>query len=150
SYLAPFIAALVSAGAGMMLSVGRAARLVGSLAMAGGAITELVVLNGISGRLASAVPLVVAVTVICAVALALPVPRRARTVTVALALAGLMAAPATWAADTVGHATSSTFPAGGPSSASVGGPGGGGPGGSGAALGGGSHRFGGFPGGAGA
>src|SRR5213076_133658 len=35
--------------------------------------------------------------------------------------------PATWAAQTLGHATSSTFPAGGPASASLGGGGFGGP-----------------------
>ncbi len=148
SYLAPFIAALVGAGAGMMLSGGRTARMVGPLAIAGGAITELVVLNGISGDLTWAVPLVIAASVVCALALAFNVPRQARTVAVALALAALMAAPATWAADTVGHATSSTFPAGGPAGASSGGPGGPGAGGGGGpALTGGSHRFGGFPGG---
>jgi hypothetical protein len=37
----------------------------------------------------------------------------------------LLAAPATWAADTLGHATSGTFPAGGPASATAGGPAGG-------------------------
>ena len=51
-----------------------------------------------------------------------------------------------WAAETLGHATSSTFPAGGPASASIGGPGGGGgPGGFGggaARSGGGAGRFG--------
>jgi hypothetical protein len=52
-------------------------------------------------------------------------------------MAALLAAPATWAAETVGHATSSTFPTGGPASASIGGPGGFGGGGRG------SGRFGG-------
>ena len=147
SYLAPFIAALVGAGAGMMLSGGRRSRIFAPLAIAGGAVTELVVLGGIGGSLAWAVPLVVAVSIACAVALALNVPRRARTVAVAVALAALLAAPATWAAETLGHATSSTFPAGGPASASVGGPGGGGPGGGrGNPFAGGSPRFGGFPG----
>ncbi len=42
----------------------------------------------------------------------------------AVALAALLAAPATWAAETLGHATSSTFPAGGPASAQNGGFGG--------------------------
>jgi hypothetical protein len=52
-------------------------------------------------------------------------------VLVAVALAALMAAPATWATETLGHATSSTFPTGGPEAAeqisngSGGGPGGG-------------------------
>jgi hypothetical protein len=48
---------------------------------------------------------------------------------VAVAFAALLAAPATWAAQTLGHATSGTFPTGGPASAEVGGPGGGGFGG---------------------
>ena len=154
SYLAPFIAALVGAGAGMMLSGGRRSRIFAPLAIAGGAVTELVVLGGIDGSLTWAVPLVVAVSIACAVALALNVPRRARTVAVAVALAALLAAPATWAAETLGHATSSTFPAGGPASASVGDPGGGAPGGAGGGrpggLAGGSHHFGGLPGAGGA
>lgn len=45
-------------------------------------------------------------------------------------LALLLYAPATWAVDTLGHATQSTFPSGGPASASAGGLGGG-PGGAG-------------------
>jgi hypothetical protein len=54
---------------------------------------------------------------------------RVRAVVLAVAMAALLAAPAAWAADTLGHATSSTFPAGGSASASIGGPGGGGSGG---------------------
>jgi hypothetical protein len=63
------------------------------------------------------------------VALVLPrVGPRARVVAVAVALAALLAAPATWAAETLGHATNGTFPAGGPASVTKGGPGpGGGP-----------------------
>jgi hypothetical protein len=55
------------------------------------------------------------------------VPRlvpRVRVVVIAAALAGLLAAPAAWAAETLGHATNGTFPAGGPASASMTGPGG--------------------------
>jgi hypothetical protein len=47
-----------------------------------------------------------------------------RTVLVAAGIGALMLAPATWATETLGHAASSTFPAGGPGSAG-GGPGGG-------------------------
>ena len=45
----------------------------------------------------------------------------------AVAVAGLLAAPAAWSAQTLGHATSGTFPAGGPATAAgvIGGPGGG-------------------------
>jgi hypothetical protein len=52
-------------------------------------------------------------------------------------MAALLIAPAAWSVQTLGHATSSTFPAGGPASAGMGGrggfggPGGGGPGGGG-------------------
>ena len=49
---------------------------------------------------------------------------RARLAVVGVAIAALTAAPATWAAETIGHATSGTFPAGGPASAGFGGPGG--------------------------
>jgi hypothetical protein len=76
-------------------------------------------------------------------------------VVVGVALAALLAAPTTWAAETIGHATASTFPAGGPASAQggtgsgFGGPGGGGFGGpGGGGLGGsGRGRFGGAGGG---
>ena len=131
SLLAPFAAALVGAGAGLMLpaSLGgagraRTARVLAPLAIAGGAVTELVVLGEIGGALSWAAPLVIVVGVACAVALSLRLPRRVHGAVVALALAALLAAPATWAAETLGHATSSTFPAGGPASASAGGPGG--------------------------
>ena len=51
---------------------------------------------------------------------------RVRKGLLAVALAGLFAAPAAWAGETLGHATSSTFPAGGAASAGgFGGPGGG-------------------------
>jgi hypothetical protein len=61
------------------------------------------------------------------------------------ALAMLLVAPTTWAADTLGHATNGTFPAGGPANAGGGGFGGRGPGGGGPPPGG---ARGGFPGGA--
>jgi 4-amino-4-deoxy-L-arabinose transferase-like glycosyltransferase len=131
SYLAPMIAALVGAGAGMMLGSGRTARIVAPALIAGGAITDLVVLGELGGQLTWAVPLVVAVGGASAVLLATALPARVRRVTVGVAIAALLAAPATWAAETLGHATSGTFPAGGPASAGAfgGGPGGGGPGG---------------------
>ena len=126
SLLAPFIAALIGAGAGQMLAAGRGARVLAPLAIAGGAITELVVLNEIGGQLSWAVPLVIAVAGLSALALATSVSPRTRKILVGVALAALIAAPATWAAETLGHATSGTFPTGGPASASVGGPAGGG------------------------
>ena len=145
SLLAPFVAALIGAGAGQMLASGRVARVLAPLAIAGGAITELVVLSEIGGQLSWAVPLAIALAGLSALALMTTVSPRTRKILVGVALAALMAAPATWAAETIGHATSGTFPTGGPASASIGGPGGGGgPGGVGARGGG---RFGGFAGG---
>ncbi len=124
SLLAPFAAALVGAGASTILSERRAARVIAPLAVAAGIVTELVVLGELSGQLAWAVPLVIAFAGVGAVLLALPLPTRARGVVLGVAMAALLAAPATWAAETLGHATSSTFPAGGSASAAAGGPGG--------------------------
>ncbi|MFL5830650.1 MAG: ArnT family glycosyltransferase [Solirubrobacteraceae bacterium] len=134
SLLAPFTAALVGAGAGLALPgragaglPARSAALVGALAIAGGAITELVVLGNLNGSLSWAVPVVVVAALAAIATLAPRIGSRVRLVVIALALAALLAAPATWAAETLGHASSGTFPTGGPASASMAaGPGGGG------------------------
>ena len=126
SLLAPFTAALVGAGVGLMLaprSIG--ARVIAPLAIGAGAVTELVVLGELSGQLSWARPLVIAVAGACAVLLAVQLSPRLRAAVLAVALAALLAAPATWAAETLGHATNGTFPTGGPASATFGG---GGPG----------------------
>ncbi|MFZ0089942.1 MAG: glycosyltransferase family 39 protein, partial [Solirubrobacteraceae bacterium] len=129
SLLAPFTAALIGAGVGEILAGGSGARILAPLALAAGAITELVVLGHLSGDLSWATPLVIVVVAGSAVALAFRLSSRVRLIVLGTALAALIAAPATWAAETLGHATSSTFPAGGPASASAGGFGGpGGPG----------------------
>ena len=152
SFLAPFAAALVGAGAGLMLPRslggapdGRAARVIAPLAIGAGAITELVVLGELGGAMSWAKPVLIGVAGACAILLAIEGAGRYRAVVVAVAMAALLAAPSAWAVQTVGHATSSTFPAGGPASASVGGPGGGGGGGGGVGGGGGGAGGGGFP-----
>jgi hypothetical protein len=85
--------------------------------------------------------------VFAAVILASGVGARVRRVVLAAAIGVLLIAPGTWAVQTLGHATSGTFPAGGPASAGIGGgPGGGGPPGGGtrgAVGGGGGGMFGG-------
>ena len=154
SFLAPWAAMLVGAGAGLMLprslggaADGRAVRVIAPLAIAAGAITELVVLGELGGAMPWAKPVVIGIAGACAVLLAVAGEAHAgryRAVVVAVALAALLAAPSAWAVQTLGHATSSTFPAGGPESASIGGPGGGGPGGGGP---GGGRGFGGGAGG---
>ena len=136
SFLAPWAAMLVGAGAGLMLprslggaADGRAVRVIAPLAIAAGAITELVVLGELDGAMPWAKPVVIGIAGACAILLAIAGEAHAgryRAVVVAVALAALLAAPSAWAVQTLGHATSSTFPAGGPESASIGGPGGGG------------------------
>ncbi len=129
SFLAPFGAAFVGAGAGVALQRGGSARVVAPLAIAGGAVTELVVLGETGGQLSWAAPLVIVVGAACAVGLGLARAPRASSALLGAALVALLAAPSVWAAETLGHATSSTFPTGGPASASAGTPGGpGGPG----------------------
>ena len=138
SFLAPWAAMLVGAGAGLMLprslggaADGRAVRVIAPLAIAAGAITELVVLGELDGAMPWAKPVLIGIAGACAILLAIEGSGRYRAVVVAVALAALLAAPSAWAVQTLGHATSSTFPAGGPESASIGGPGGGGGGGGG-------------------
>ncbi|HEX4010324.1 MAG TPA: glycosyltransferase family 39 protein [Solirubrobacteraceae bacterium] len=121
SFLAPFTAALVGAGVGEILAGGLPARILAPLAIGAGAITELVVLGNIGGDLEWAKPLIIGVAGVCAVVLAIGVSRRFRLALLGVALAALLAAPGTWAAETLGHATSSTFPAGGPATAGFGG-----------------------------
>jgi 4-amino-4-deoxy-L-arabinose transferase-like glycosyltransferase len=124
SFLAPWTAMLVGAGVGLALSGGRLGRIVGPLAILGGAVTELVVLGNLSGSLSWAKPLVIVVGIAGAIALAIRLSPRLRMIALVVTGAALLAAPATWATETLGHATSSTFPAGGPASASMGGFGG--------------------------
>lgn len=119
SLLAPFSAALVGAGVGLMLRRGSAARIIAPLALLAGMITELVVLGEMSGQLAWARPLILIAGPGTALLLALRLKPVQRLAALALGLAALVAAPATWAAETVGHGTSGTFPTGGPASAAA-------------------------------
>jgi 4-amino-4-deoxy-L-arabinose transferase-like glycosyltransferase len=124
SFLAPWTAMLVGAGVGQALSGDRLGRIIGPLAIAGGAVTELVVLGNLGGSLSWAKPLVIVFGIAGAIALAVRLSPRLRMIALGVTVAALLAAPATWATETLGHATSSTFPAGGPASASMGGFGG--------------------------
>ncbi len=142
SLLAPFTAALVGAGVGIAVSGARAGRVIATLAIVAGAVTELVVLHGLGGAMAWATPLVIAAGGICAVLLAWSQSRRLALAAIAVAMAALLAAPAVWAADTLGHAANGTFPAGGSAAAA----GAGLPGGAGGFPGRGPGGAGGFPG----
>ncbi|HEX8714394.1 MAG TPA: glycosyltransferase family 39 protein, partial [Solirubrobacteraceae bacterium] len=143
SLLAPFAAALVGAGAAQMLGGGRAARVLAPLALAGGMVTELAVLHDYPGQLSWLPPLLIAACALAALALALTRSKRARLVAAGVGIGALLLAPSVWALDTLGHATSGTFPEGGPANVQRAGGGAfGGPGGRGG--------FGGFGAGAGA
>jgi 4-amino-4-deoxy-L-arabinose transferase-like glycosyltransferase len=113
SFLAPFTAMLVGAGVGEALSGSRVARVAAPAAIAAGVVSELVVLGTISGQLAWATPLIIGVGGVSAVLMAMRLTPRRRAAVIAVAGAALLAAPATWAAQTIGHATAATFPAGG-------------------------------------
>jgi 4-amino-4-deoxy-L-arabinose transferase-like glycosyltransferase len=128
SLLAPFAVALVGAGAAQLISGSMNTRIVGPLAVLAGVITELIVVGDYPGQLRWLEPLLIVVGVLTAIALVAFSSRMTRMVAVGAAVAALLAAPSVWAFDTLGHATSGTFPAGGPTSAETvgfGGPGGG-------------------------
>jgi len=140
SLLAPFAAALVGAGAAQLIHGRARTRVFGPLAIAAGVAGELVVLGDYPGQLTWLKPVLIVCGLIAAFALAAFAEQRVRLVTVSAIVALLLLAPGVWAFDTLGHATSGTFPEGGPTSATAsgglggfggrGGPGGaGGPGG---------------------
>jgi 4-amino-4-deoxy-L-arabinose transferase-like glycosyltransferase len=132
SQLAPLTAALVGAGAGEIARGGPDVRLLGALAVIGGVVAELLILRDNPGTLDWLPGLLVAAGAAAAALLAGGATGRLRAGVVAALLAVLLIGPATWAVQTLGHATSGTFPAGGPATIGFGGPGGG-PGAGGAA-----------------
>jgi 4-amino-4-deoxy-L-arabinose transferase-like glycosyltransferase len=130
SMLAPFTAVLIGATVGTILKGGLVARIVGPLALLGGLATEIMVIHRGASDVNGLIPPAIVAAVGGAVVLALRMPTKVRAIAVAAALGVLLIAPGAWAVDTLGHATSTTFPAGGPASQGMGGgPGGGGPGG---------------------
>jgi len=101
--------------------------------VAAGVITEIAILNDNPGSLDWWKPLLAAGGVAAAAGLALAVAPQAHKIAATAAISLLLLAPAAWSAQTLGHATSGTFPAGGPVTTMMGGgpPGGGGMGGGG-------------------
>ena len=124
SLLAPFVAALTGAGAGQLIHGRVNVRVIGPLAILAGVVTELVVSSRYPGQLSWLGAVLITVGVLASLALILLGGRRARLGAVAAAVSALLLAPSVWAVDTLGHATSGTFPAGGPASAESGGAGG--------------------------
>ncbi len=117
SLLAPFIAALVGAGASQLISGRLNVRVLGPLAIAAGVATELIVRAQYPGQLDWLPAVLIVVAALAALALVAFSARRVRIVAVGAALAALLLAPSVWAVDTLGYATSGTFPSGGPASA---------------------------------
>jgi hypothetical protein len=150
SALAPFTAMLVGGGVALMARRDLLGRVLAPTAIAAGVLCEIKVLHDNTGELQWVVPLLAGLAFLAAFALAGRIAPRVRAGVVAAVLGLLLLAPGVWAFQTLGHATSSTFPAGGPATAGMGfgGPGGPGTGGfRGMRLGGGAG--GGFPGPAG-
>ncbi len=124
SLLAPFIAALVGAGASQLIGGKLNVRVIGPLAIAAGVASELIVRAQYPGQLSWLPAVLIVVGALTALALVAFSARRVRIVAVGAALAALLLAPSVWAVDTLGYATSGTFPSGGPASALTAGGGG--------------------------
>lgn len=110
-------------------------RAMGPAMIAAGVATELVVIHNSAADVQWLVPVLIAGGIAASLALLVGHDglgrfggRRVRSVVLASIAALLLAAPGAWAVQTLDHATSSTFPAGGPASSGMGmggGPGGG-------------------------
>src|SRR5262249_16634462 len=106
----------------------RGAGIAAAFALAAGVVTELVVLHQYPGQLTWLPGVLIAVGLVVALGLIAVRTRPVRAALLAAALGLLLLAPASWAVQTLGHATEGTFPAGGPATVGFGG-GAGGPGG---------------------
>ena len=139
SLLAPFTAALVGGTIGQILKDRGMLQVLGPLALAGGVLSELVVLHNTAGQPGWLAPLVLVAGGAGVAGLVFGQTDRMRHIALVTAMSVLMIAPVAWSFQTLGHATSGTFPAGGPETTSFGGPGrggmGAGPGGGGAGMG---------------
>jgi 4-amino-4-deoxy-L-arabinose transferase-like glycosyltransferase len=117
SLLAPFLAALAGATAAQLIAGHINVRVVGPLAIAAGVAVELVIRSRYPSQLTWLPALLILAGVLTALALLTAKHPRVRAGAVALAVGFLLVAPSVWALDTLSHATSSTFPEGGPASA---------------------------------
>ncbi len=119
SALAPFTAALVGAGVAQLAGLGRTARVLAPAAVVAGMATELAVAHELPGQLELIVPVMAVLCVLAAATLAIADTGGLRKAALGVALAALLLAPASWSVQTLGHATSGTFPAGGPATAGL-------------------------------
>ena len=115
SLLAPFAAALVGAGVGAAARRQRCARGVRAARARRRRRDRARRAAPYPGQLSWLAPVLIAACALAAVALAAGAPPRACALAAAVVAVGaLLLAPAVWAVDTLGHATSGTFPEGGP------------------------------------
>jgi 4-amino-4-deoxy-L-arabinose transferase-like glycosyltransferase len=125
SLLAPFTASLAGGSAAQLVRGGKIARIAAPLAVAAAVIVELFVIDD-AGNLDWLIPVLVVAGAATAATLATVAAPRIRAAAVGIFLAAALAGPAIWSAQTLGHTTNGTFPAGGPATAGMSGPGGGG------------------------
>jgi 4-amino-4-deoxy-L-arabinose transferase-like glycosyltransferase len=118
--LAPFTAAIIGAGTAVFLSSRRGAGVLAAAAVVAGVVTELVVLHDNPGQLSWLPAVLIGCGGLLALALVAVRAPAVRAAVLAAALGLLLLAPASWAVQTLGHATQGTFPAGGPESAAAG------------------------------
>lgn len=123
--LAPFVAALCGAAVAVLVSIKGSLRPLAIPAVALAVVAEIVVIHNTDAGHSWLVPILIAAGVAAAVVLARAEEQRVRTFAAVGLAAALMIVPAIWSVQTLGHATSGTFPAGGPESQAMGGPGGG-------------------------
>jgi 4-amino-4-deoxy-L-arabinose transferase-like glycosyltransferase len=123
SLLAPFLAALVGAGAGELFARRLSPRVVAPVAIAAGVVVELVIRGNYPAQLQWLAPVLICLAVLTVAVLVLAGSARARAIALAVAIGALLMAPGVWAFDTLSYATSSTFPSGGPAAAETGGQG---------------------------
>ena len=114
SLLAPFTAALAGAGVVQVVRAGGLARVLAPLALVAGVAAEVAVIDQSPTQPAWLVPVLLVGALVVGALLVALTNVRVRALLVALALVGLLAAPAAAAVETLGHRTSGTFPAGGP------------------------------------
>ena len=114
SLLAPFTAALVGAAAALIIDRGMVARVAGVAAVMATVVAEVAILRDPPGSLRWWQPLLILGGIAAAVSLWVVIRPQARALVMAGAIGLLAFAPAVWAAETIPHATGSTFPYGGP------------------------------------
>lgn len=123
--LAPYAAALTGAGVAVLRGGDLPARVIAPAMVMAGVVGELVVIRNGAADLAWLRTPLVAGGMTAAAVLAVALTPRVRTWALAGVVALLVAGPAAWSFQTLGHATDGTFPAGGPQASTFGGPGGG-------------------------